>query len=184
MPNPDGSLDSNAVSIYETSNGQNLAFTEIDGRGFTAALKVTRHAADISITAKTLIGGKENAVDLNNECSGIVVDFGTAVINGKYALSAKTCRNVTFRGHLSGRPSQWHVNLGSWSDQSKSTQEGTQLALTADSYPIRVWIGNAANTTFDDPAKYKVIGFGRYGTVVRELVMVLWGLAKKAGIKI
>lgn len=179
MPNPDGSSDSNAVSLYETSNGKSLVYDEIDGRSGTAALKITSHAQAVSVTAKTLWGGSENAVDLNNECDGIVVDFVTAVVNGKYALSAKTCRNVTFRGHISGRASEWEINLGSFSDQSSKPQTSTRLELTAEFYPIRVWVGNADIPTFDDPAKYKVIGFGRHGTIVRELVMVLWGMAKK-----
>jgi len=179
MPNPDGSLDSNAVSIYETSNGQSLQFDEIDGRGATAALKVTSHATEVSVTAKTLWGGSENCIDLNNECEKVHVDFGTAVIGGKYAISAKTCDFVSFHGHLSGRASQWEINLGSWSDQSSRTQTGTSLVLTAEFYPIRVWVGNAEIPTMDDPAKYKIIGFGRHGAFVRGLVMFLWSIGKK-----
>lgn len=177
--NPDGTQDKNALSLYETSNGQSLTYDTIDGSGDTAALKVTSHATDIHVSAKRLIGGSENLVDLNNGCSGITVIFDEGQIHGKYGISSKTCNDVTFVGHMVGAPTQWHCNLGSWSDQSSATQTNTHLALTADSYPIVVWIGNADIPTLDDPTKYRIVGFGRHGPFVRAIVMFLWGIGKR-----
>ena len=177
--NPDGTQDANAVSLYETSSGLKLVYEAIDGSAGTAGLKITSRCANLSVLVGKITGGSENCVDLNNECGGIIVSCDRYEIRGKYGLSAKTCRNVTFRGHLTGTPSQWHVNLGSASDQSNAIQEGTQLELMADAYPIVVWIGNATRPRLDDPKKYKLIGFGRYGSPARELVMLLWRIAKK-----
>jgi len=177
--NPDGSADLNTVSLYETASGLRLKYNVIDGRAGTAALKITSNADDITVTVGALIGGSENCVDLNNSCRNIAVHCDNYQCRGKYAISAKTCNGVTFSGHITGRPTQWHVNLGSWSDQSSAPQTNTKLALTADHYPILVWVGNALVPDMDCPAKYKLIGFGRHGTIVRELVMMLWSAAKK-----
>jgi len=179
MPNPDGTSDSNAISLYETNSGEKLVYEVIDGAGGTAGLKITSRCANLNVLAGTIIGGTENCVDLNNECSGILVQSETYQTRGKYTLSAKTCNGVIFRGHIALRASQWEVNLGSWSDQSDKIQSNTLLALTADVYPIRVWVGNAEIPHLDDPKKYQIIGFGRYGAVVRSVVMLLWKIGKK-----
>lgn len=184
MPNPDGSVDVNAISIYQDSNGKTLTYDTIDGSKGTAALKITSKATDVHVSVAKLIGGSENCCDENNLCNGITVTCDVYEIHGKYAVSAKTCNNVTFIGHLTGTPSQWHVNLGSYSDQSGATQTNTHLALTADIYPILVWVGNSEVPTFDDATKYKVIGFGRYGSLVRGFVMFFWKLGKKLGLPI
>lgn len=179
MPNPDGSVDVNAISIYQDSNGKTLTYDTIDGSKGTAALKITSKATDVHVSVARLIGGSENALDCNSECTGVTVTCDNYEIHGKYGISSKTCSNMTFIGHLSGKPSQWHYNGGSWSDQSSATQTNTHLVLTADTYPILVWVGNSEVPTFDDATKYKVIGFGRYGSLVRGLVMFFWGVAKK-----
>lgn len=177
--NPDGTPDSNTVSLYETSSGDRPVYDLIDGSQGTAGLKITSHCRDLVATCDLIIGGRENCVDLNNECDGITVSAKEYRVNGKYALSAKTCKNVSFIGHITGKPSKWHVNLGSWSDQSRDIQDNTALMLTADTYPIVVWVGNATVPKMDDPAKYKVIGFGRYGSAVRAGVMFLWDMGKR-----
>ena len=177
--NPDGTQDVNTVSLYETSSEQTVTLGVVDGSNGTAALKITSKAKNVTVSSPRLIGGSENCVDLNNECAGISVSCPAYEVRGKYAISAKTCSGVTFGGHLIGHGSQWDVNLGSWSDQSSATQTGTHLALTAESYPITVWLGNSDMASFDDPTKYKVIGFGRFGPLVRSIVMFLWSVAKK-----
>jgi hypothetical protein len=182
--NPDGSQDNNAVSLYDTDSNKVLTYDEIDGSGGTAALKITSKCKVLSVVVGHLIGGSENCLDLNNECEAITVRCDNYEVRGKYAISAKTCSRCMFLGHITGKPSKWHFNLGSWSDQSSKTLTGTHLAVTADAYPILVWVGNSELPTFDDPLKYKVIGFGRYGAVVRGLVMFFWGVAKKLGFKI
>lgn len=179
MPNPDGSQDSNAISLYETESGKTLSYDEIDGRNGTAALKITSGAKNLSVHVNTLLGGSENGIDLNHDCANVTVEFGNLIINGKYGVSAKTCSNVIFKGHLVGTPTQWAINLGSWSDQSSNVQSGTHLTLTADHDPIVVWVGNAEIPTLDDPSKYKIIGFGRYGALIRNFVMFLWSIGKK-----
>lgn len=179
MANPDGSQDSNAVSVYETSTGLSVVFGTIDGSSGTAGLKVTSKCRDFHATAEKIVGGSENCVDLNNECAEVVVESQCYVVKGKYALSAKTCAGVTFRGLIYGVPSKWHVNLGSWSDQSKKPQTRTRLELTATAYPIVVWVGNADLPELDDPRKYKVIGFGKYGKVVRAVCMFFWDVGKR-----
>lgn len=176
--NPDGTPDKNALSLYETSNGARLAYETLDGAGDTAALKITSRATDIKVTVGTIFGGSENCVDINNECQTIYVQADVFEVRGKYALSAKTSNAVTFTGHIKGTPSKWHINLGSWSDQSKAVQTNTLLALTADSYPIVVWLGNAELPVLDVPANYKLIGFGCCGPMVRGFVMFAWGVAK------
>ena len=177
--NPDGTQDSNALNFYETSSGKNITQPQADGTGYTAAIKITSKCSFFSIAGQSWTGGSENVVDINNECNGVTVVCDDFQCRGKYALSAKTSRNVTFKGRISGKPSQWHVNLGSWSDQSGAVQDGTSLALTAEVLPIMVWIGNATPPQLDDASKYKLIGFGRYGPIVRKLVMLLWALGKK-----
>jgi hypothetical protein len=179
MPNPDGSIDTNAYDYYETSNGKTVQLGVVDGSALVSPIKITSHCTNFILKAEKLIGGRENCVDINNETEGVTVAAGEFAITGNYGLSAKTSRNTTFRGHLTGKPKQWHVNLGSWSDQSAQVQTGTRLELTADVYPILVWLGNADRPRLDDEAKYKVIGFGARGPIVRSLVMFFWGIAKK-----
>ena len=184
MANPDGSQDKNLVSLYETDSNKHLSYGVLDGTGDTAPLKITSKAAQLSVSADRLIGGSENCADLNNEVSNVTVMCASIEPRGKYALSAKTSNGVFFTGHIVGRANSWEVNLGSWSDQSKAVQTNTHLSLTADKYPIRVWLGNADYPTLDDPSKYQFLGFGRYGVVVRTFVMFFWGLGKKLGLKI
>ena len=180
--NPDGTQDVNTVSLYDNDSGGRLQYDTIDGSRGTAGLKITSRAKNLSLTAERIIGGRENCVDLNNECSGITVVCGEFQILGKYGISAKTCNGVVFRGHLAGRAKQREVNLGSWSDQSAKTQTETSLDLTADYYPIRVWLGNAQVPLMSDPSKYKLMGFGRYGAFVRAVCMFFWGLGKRLGV--
>lgn len=177
--NPDGTSDLNAVSLYESASGMRLRYLSIDGSKGTAALKITSRATNLRIDAGQLIGGSENCVDLNNECSGIAVHCDEYHCRGKYAISAKTCSGVSFSGHIVGRAAQWEVNLGPWSDQSSRVQTGTTLKLTADVYPIRVWVGNATAPAMDDPKKYKLLGFGRYGKAARVAVMFFWDVGKR-----
>lgn len=179
MSNPNGTSDSNAVSLYETSSGKKIELDVIDGKNFTAALKVTSHAVGIHLLANWIVGGSENCVDVNNEVTDLVVDATTFDIRGKYGLSAKTSTDITFIGHLAGRATVWEVNLGSWSDQSRKVQTQTYLKLTSYTYPIRVWIGNADIPVLDDPTKYVFLGFGRYGKFIRSVVMFFWTVGKK-----
>jgi hypothetical protein len=176
--NPDGTQDVNTVSLYDNDSGGRLQYGTIDGSRGTAGLKITSRAKNLSVTVERIVGGSENCVDLNNECQGVVVNCGAYEIHGKYGISAKTCNGVTFMGHLKGRARQWEINLGSWSDQSKRTQAVTNLELTADAYPIRVWVGNAEIPKMDDPKKYQLIGFGKYGAFVRSVCMFFWGIGK------
>lgn len=167
------------VSLYESSNNTILNYTDLDASGgYTAALKVTSKAKGIVVHAHRLIGGGENCVDVNNGVDGLTVTAIYAPL-GKYALSAKASRAIRFVGHIRGRAKRWEVNLGSWSDQSRAVQTGTLLELTADTYPIRVWVGNADIPLMDDPKKYQLMGFGRYGPAARKLVMFLWDLGKR-----
>lgn len=180
--NPDKTNDSNAVSLYETSSGTAYMAERIDGTGGTAALKVTSRASNLTVSVVTLRGGSENCVDVNNEVNQLTVTADRYEVTGKYAISAKTSRNCTFQGHIVGRAKRWEVNLGSWSDQSKKTQASTWLKLTAEHYPIRVWVGNSTIPFLDDPKKYKLMGFGRHGDIVRKVVMFFWDIGKRLNI--
>jgi hypothetical protein len=180
--NPDSTQDLNAVSLYETASNSTIDYHRLDGTGHTAALKITSHAANLAIAAGTIIGGSENCVDVNNEVRMLHVDVGEYIARGKHAISAKTSFGCVFTGHIKGRAKRWEVNLGSWSDQSDSLQDGTRLELTAEHYPIRVWLGNATIPAMDNASKYKLMGFGRHGAFVRKLVMFLWDLGKRLNI--
>jgi len=183
MSNPDGSQDINAYVLTKDQWNKTTQISMVDGSKGTAALKITGNAVNVSVQAQLLIGGSENCVDINNECSGVLVIANEFRAAGKYAVSSKTSHGVSFLGRITGSVSQWHVNLGSWSDQSPRKQTATHLGLTADQYPILVWVGNSEIPTLDDPAKYKLIGFGRYQWAI-PFVMVFWGLGKKLGMKI
>lgn len=182
--NPDGTSDKNLVSLYETDNNTAKVYDVLDGTGDTSPLKVTSHCTCCTVAVNKLIGGSENCVDVNNEVVGLHVSCLEYDTRGKYTLSAKTSNGVTFRGHIIALASKWEVNLGSWSDQSKKVQTATRLELTADIYPIRVWVGNADVPSMDDPSKYQVFGFGTHGAIIRTLVMFFWGLGKKIGLPI
>ena len=187
--NADGSSDKNLISFYETDSGKNITQPQLDasGGGFTAAVKITSHCANFTITGDKWVGGTENVVDINNECENVKVACSEFVVptGAKYALSSKTCNGVTFEGKIVGRPTQYALNLGSWSDQSSATQHGTTLNLTADNYPIVVWVGNAVKPkVLNNPSFYKFRGFGLLGSPIREIVMFFWGVLKKLGIPV
>lgn len=184
--NTDGTADRNGESFFETSNGQRPSRDLMDGTGDTAAAKVTSHCTDFVLTAKRIISGSENLVDVNNETDRVTVVFERGEINGaKYGVSAKTSQRTTFQGTMAGAPRSWHVNLGSYSDQSMKPQTDTRLNLSADALPIKVWSGNARRTVCDDPSKYQFVfkvwlcDVPYVGAVTCWLFIRGWWLAKK-----
>jgi len=200
--NPDGTHDKNLIDVDPAQSGTAdnqtvLYLGTVDasakdnaGRSiYTGTIKITNHCHNITVNATIATGGSENIVDENNECFGNRVVLTHGVIAGKYGISSKTCKYSHFSGHLVGSPSQWHINLGSWSDQSKAVQEHTTLVLTADSYPILVWSGNARNTILDDPKKYKFVfkvwfcDVPYLGRVTLAIFLFGWSIAKLLKLK-
>ena len=90
---------------------------------------------------------RENAIDLNHECSGIVLIDGTVEAGQQNAITIKGgCTATTLRRIVILRPSKnCDIELGNHSDQSqrRTTHTYAHDVTRSDGRPVRVTVGNA-----------------------------------------
>lgn len=98
-------------------------------------------------------GGRENAIDMNRNCTNIVVEDTVLVGGDQCAVVIKGgCHNITLNRVLispSGGP--YDIELGGWSDQSRHKTGRVVLrdVLRTDGKPVRVVVGNAEKPTIE-----------------------------------
>lgn len=125
------SKDSAAVSLYETSNGQTLHYDVIDGTGHSEALKITSKAQDITVYAKRLIGGREDCLDINDECRNIRVCCDSWEPAGEYLATLKGgSSGITLEGTIARKAQTVEIDCGNWSDQSNDPTSAVTCLLT------------------------------------------------------
>lgn len=141
--------DLNRLSFNGPSdNGKSvcLAFESgaVDGRGFADALKFSSGLSDFHGRFGTVFSGSEDAVDVNNRCSGLTIAADRYVLGGRMGITIKGgSSDVTVEGWLEGNGSECDVDIGNWSDQSHEPVTGVKLGLRKwDGSKVRVRVIN------------------------------------------
>ena len=96
--------------------------------------------------------GKENAVDINNESSGLILqgNFGTKQSEGEQVITIKGgSHNITMFGKVHSQGTDADLEVGCWSDESYDVSHNLNLSgLSRDSddyRPITVVFGRVNN---------------------------------------
>jgi hypothetical protein len=116
----------------------------VDGRGCADALKFSTGLRDFDARFGTVFSGSEDAVDVNNGCSGIRIAADRYVLGGRMGITIKGgSTDVTVEGWLEGHGRECDVDIGNWSDQSHEPVRGVKLGLRKwDGSPVRVRVIN------------------------------------------
>lgn len=172
------SKDSAAVNLYETSNGQTLTFDVIDGTGLSEALKITSGARDITVYAKTIIGGSEDCIDVNNQCRNIRVVADVWKPAGRYMATIKGgSEGITLEGTVARKASELEIDCGNWSDQSNGpTASVTCLMSMADGSPWRYRLLNYKGEFHGTEPKKCVL---RLPPILTSIWLLAMSVAKK-----
>jgi hypothetical protein len=114
-------------------------------KAWDAILKFSgRH--NTSLCLLKIAQGKENAVDLNNECRGIALEgsFGVTGNEGEQVFTIKGgTEDVLVKGTIHSRGVKADIVVGAWSDQSTKTSHHLDLSLLrhASGRPLTVILG-------------------------------------------
>jgi hypothetical protein len=132
--NPDGTEDVN-ITVFSgpEHNGSRHYLPETVGSfdtKYTAAVKFTRGVRLVVADFGRIVGGTENAIDMNNasfnEVSGSVIDLSRT----KYGITIKggsSCNDVN--GMVTGHGKECDVDFDNWSDQAHAPCRGNLLNL-------------------------------------------------------
>lgn len=96
----------------------------------------------------TIIGGSENAIDMNRYCTDVLVEDCKLMGGMQCGVVIKGgCRNVALRDVVFHDPDDagYDIEIGGWSDQSDAPTTDITLdhCTRKDGRPIRVVLGNA-----------------------------------------
>lgn len=142
--------DVNYLSISDCS-GTHLENVKLPKEGDSASqyddtLKFSK-ATDCSFRNGYIIGGRENAVDMNRECRFITVQDSTLRSGDHCAIVVKGgCENILLsRLLITPSGGAYDIELGGWSDQSRARTRWVTLegVMRTDGKPVRVVCGNA-----------------------------------------
>lgn len=94
--------------------------------------------------------GKENTVDMNNECAGIALegDFGVEGNEGEQIFTIKGgCTDILVKGTVHSRGVKTDIEVGAWSDQSTKPSTHIDLSLLrhASGRPLTVVLSRVNN---------------------------------------
>lgn len=96
-----------------------------------------------------IIGGSENAIDMNRYCADVLIDDVHLIGGMQCGMVIKGgCRNITLRDVIFYDPEAtgYDLEIGGWSDQSQAPTTDVTLdhVIRADGHsPVRVVVGNA-----------------------------------------
>jgi hypothetical protein len=105
------------------------------------------HVSKARVSRISVVGGNENAIDLNRECDDVV--FNKVFINGglQCAIVVKGgSTNIKFNDvEIASEQGHYDIELGGWSDQSKKRTRNVTLSNISrlDGKPVLVVVGNA-----------------------------------------
>jgi hypothetical protein len=158
----------------------------VDGSGGTPPYSDAVHfsyATGWTVHADSIIGGKEDCIDINNRSMAVNVSVNKLYSNGEYVCTIKGgSRGITISGTIYAHGKTVDVDLGNWSDQSHDVTRGVILDLvTVDGSPVTYRVLNADKPTFAP-------GSGPYqSTFVLPPWLVgpvwwVWGILKHLGL--
>lgn len=140
-------MDNNLLSYYDKDSHQTVTHERIghgDG-GFDDALKITSRCTGLNVHAKAILGGVEDALDVNNHATAIKVIADRWYAFGRYIATIKGgASDIFLWGSIVMPGKVVDVDLGNWSDQSQEKTTNVRLHLSrADGTPVTVRVLHA-----------------------------------------
>lgn len=147
------------VDAHQVIEGRTFPDPGINSLEYSDTVKLS-HASNVTIRNAVISGGKEDCVDMNRNCSDILIEDCTIIPKGQYGFTIKggtknvVLRNLRFAAH----GSVTDIDLGNWSDQSmeRTTNITIENCTTFDGKPVRVRVLWADAPTVIGPAPVKV----------------------------
>lgn len=130
---------SHEVFVLPTNN----EFLPSNAASYSDILKFSNQQNYVLENAK-VAQGKEDSVDINNNCSNII-------LSGEFGIGGGGTQVMTIKGHstninIVGTSHGNKIEIGNWSDQTYDISENITLNVTSvNGKPIMVAIGHAAN---------------------------------------
>lgn len=134
------------VFVGPHDNGRTVQFDGIvDGRGLSAAIKITTGVKNLLIEASRVIGGRDACVDINDHAENSVVHLDAAEATGQFIATIKgnakrpslTVLKIVNHGSVCD------VILGDWSDQSNRYVASPMLDCKSETGPVTViWLAS------------------------------------------
>lgn len=133
------------------------------------------NADNVVVSNCSVVGGREDCIDINRGCEGIIIEGCDLYPCGEYGMTIKggshdiTIKDVKFFGHAH----DYDIDIGNWSDQSDRRTTGVKLinvrGTTDEPVTVRVLWG-------DRPT---IIGGNIKLTVVPQLAVVVYRFFRK-----
>jgi hypothetical protein len=138
------------------------------------------------ITARRIVGGREDCVDINNGSARLHISAEAWEPRGKYLATIKGgSRDITLAGTVTSHGSEVDVDLGNRSDQSREIVRGIRLDLkTTDGSPIRVRLLLAERPRILNAAdqEYRFVFPSQVPLWLRRLGFRAWEWLRKLGV--
>lgn len=129
---------------------ENERISPIFADDFDDVLKLS-NARNITVRNCVVLGGREDAVDMNRHCQNVLIEDCLVGAGKQYAFTIKGgCSRITLRNVIiTPRGGSIDIDLGNWSDQSKEPTRLVHLhnVTRVDGKPVRVRVGNADKPT-------------------------------------
>ena len=152
--------DKNLISFNgPQDNGKSVFLDVLDGTGYDDTIKCSTGLSATSISVGKIIGGREDCIDINNHCEGVVVSCRDAQSGGKYVATLKgESKNCTLILVISKHGSEVDIDLGNNSDQGNGYTTGTVICASAvDGSEVTVRVLQAQKPVFSGGGPYRFI---------------------------
>jgi len=125
--------------------------TVLEGAGYSDTIKCSTRLTGFTGKFGEVRSGAEDALDINNRCTGIDITASVFVLRGTMGITAKGgSHDIRISGMIEGCGKECDVDLGNHSDQSRIKTSGVHLNLRrADGAPVRVRVLNSDVPTFE-----------------------------------
>ena len=136
---------------------------DLDGTGYSDALKLSGCARLHVIVLGRVIGGSEDVVDINHS-SDCIVDIARSEPRGRYLATIKGgSSNISITTKQHGHGSEVDFDIGNWSDQGggKRTTGVSIASLTDDGSPVSVRVLHGWSPRLIGPGRYRLNGLFR-----------------------
>ena len=144
------------------------------------ALKISLSSKGF-VSAGTIVGGKEDCVDINNHCRDIQVQATLFVPQGDYAFTIKGgSEDITVTGVVRGHGKVVDVDLGNVSDQSDDLTRRVSICLTHENgEPITIRVLGCENPKLLNAGAQKYVYTFRLWKPFRGLFLKTYKQLKK-----
>lgn len=138
---------------YDNGKSVDWSGTFISDNSCDDILKFSTGLTDFRIKAGIVVGGKEDAVDVNNKCRNLEISADKWIFKDRYSKIGFTIKGGSESIRLGAGELVYGdpiIDLGNASDQSHDITRGIHINLkSADGRPLRVRVLGAERPTFE-----------------------------------